>query len=63
MSRTYSNKTLKIHNGEYLIHKDEPIDEIYHDQAGTELDVDLVRSSYYERSRLRHMAKRLRNSV
>lgn len=56
---TRLNRNFKVHYRAYLKHPDEPKDDLY-DEAAAELDVGLIRDSYYERRRLRRTAERLR---
>jgi hypothetical protein len=66
MSHTHStftnaeNKNSKIHYQEYLKHNEAPIDNSTSDGASIELNADLIRSSYYQKRKLRHTARRLR---
>ena len=59
MSRTFSNRDSRVHFREYLTNINEP-EQTPYDGAETELDVGLVRSSFYKRRRLNRVAKRLR---
>jgi hypothetical protein len=53
------SRSFKVHYQEYLRHQDEPNRDLY-DESSAEIDVGLIKNSYYERRRLRRTAERLR---
>lgn len=59
-SNNQSDKSFRVHYQEYLRHINEP-EETY--GASTELDANLIRSSYHQKRRLRGAARRLRNAI
>jgi hypothetical protein len=57
-----TNRSFKVHYRAYLKHPDEPMEDL-HDEAAVELDIGMIRNSYYEKMRLRRTAERLRRYV
>jgi hypothetical protein len=69
MSRTFHGlasptyRSFRVHYREYLRHKDEPGDENLLDGASKEIAADLIRTSFYQKRRLRRTARRLRYAI
>ena len=56
-----NSKSLKVHYQEYLEHHDEPKNEWPYEGALAELTADLISNSFYQKRKLRRVAKRLRH--
>lgn len=59
-SPTY--RSFKVHYREYLKHKDEPRDDSLLDGASKEIAADMIRTSFYQKRRLRRTARRLKDA-
>jgi hypothetical protein len=51
----------KVLNTEYLFNDDEPPSNVFNDLPSSEIDAELLGSSYRMRQQLRHTAQRMRN--
>jgi hypothetical protein len=56
-------KGFKVHYREYLDHQNEPEEGSGIDGAAAELKSDLLRNIFYQKRRMRRVAKRLRQTT
>ena len=58
-----ADRGFRFHYREYLSHKDEPGDPAMYSEDSVGADIELLRSNFFEKRKLRRTAKRLRAHI